>query len=190
MYAKLFRSMYEGSLGGDWKTLVTFQQLLVLSDQYGVVDMFPPAIASITGIPIEIIEHGIARLEQPDKYSRTPDEEGRRIVRLDAHRDWGWRIVNFAYYRQLQRHEERREYMKDYMKKRRAKASVNSVSHVSAIAEAEAEAKTLRSSSVRSLRPSSSERANGQDVLQKRETKRRSVVAAVSTVANSKAFPA
>lgn len=160
MYAKLFRSMYEGSLGGDWKTLVTFQQLLVLSDQYGVVDMFPPAIASITGIPIEIIEHGIARLEQPDKYSRTPDEEGRRIVRLDAHRDWGWRIVNFAYYRQLQRHEERREYMKDYMKKRRAKASVNSVSHVSAIAEAEAEAevKTLRSSSVVPLGTSSSER--------------------------------
>lgn len=49
-------------------------------------------------------------MEQPDPYSRTEGEEGRRIVRLDDHRPWGWRIVNHEKYRRIRSEEERREY--------------------------------------------------------------------------------
>lgn len=117
MYTKLFRSMYDGTLctKGPWQALVTFQQLLILADKYGVVDMTVEAVSRVTTIPLEVIEKGVKELERPDKGSRTVDEEGRRICRLDDHRNWGWRIVNYEKYRQLQRHEERREYMQQYM---------------------------------------------------------------------------
>lgn len=109
MYGKLFAQMYDGTLVGDWKALVTFQQMIVLCDSDGVVDMTPMALSNRTGIPLEVIEHGIKALEEPDQYSRTPDCEGRRITRLDDHRNWGWSIVNHEKYKALRAQEEVRE---------------------------------------------------------------------------------
>jgi len=121
MYAKLFRQMYHGTLAtdGPWEALVTFQQLLILADKDGVVDMTQKAIARETTIPLEIITQGIDVLEQPDPESRTPDEDGRRIVKLSEHRNWGWRITNYSKYRQLQREEDRRAYHRSYWHKRK-----------------------------------------------------------------------
>jgi hypothetical protein len=39
------------------------------------------------------------RFCNPDPYSRSQVEEGARLTLLDAHRDWGWRIVNLQLYR-------------------------------------------------------------------------------------------
>lgn len=108
MYAKIFSSIYDGTLVEKWEALVTFQQLLVLSDSEGIIDMTPQAIARRTGIPLNIIEEGIKFLESPDPYSRTPDDDGRRLERIDAHRDWGWRIVNHKKYRELRSLEDKR----------------------------------------------------------------------------------
>lgn len=99
MFGKIFESIYDGSLHGDWKSMVVFQQLIVLSDCDGVVDVTPRALAARTGIPLEIIKHGLQALEQPDTESRSSEMEGRRIVKLDDHRSWGWRIVNHSQYR-------------------------------------------------------------------------------------------
>ena len=114
--------MYDGTLAtrGPWQALVTFQQLLILADQHGQVDMTPDAISRRTTIPLAIIEAGIAELEKPDDGSRTPDEEGRRIIRVSDNRTWGWIIVNYAKYRAMRSAEERREYMRQYQRKRRA----------------------------------------------------------------------
>ncbi len=109
MYGKLFTSMYDGTLRVNWKALVTFQQMICLCDSEGVLDMTPVAIHGRTGIPLDIIEEGIQHLEAPDPYSRTPDMDGRRIERLDAHRPWGWRIINHAKYRDLVNREDKRE---------------------------------------------------------------------------------
>lgn len=124
MYAKIFSQMYDGTLAtdGPWQALVTFQQLLILADQDGVVDMTIPAIVRRTTIPREIIETGIAALMLPDPESRTPTEEGRRIVPLSEGRAWGWRIVNYAKYRQIKRETDRREYHKEYWHKRKEKS--------------------------------------------------------------------
>ena len=43
--------MYDGTLYGQWEAIVTFQQLIVLADYHGVVDMTPPAIAAPTKNP-------------------------------------------------------------------------------------------------------------------------------------------
>lgn len=109
MYGKIFESMYDGTLYGHWQAIVTFQQMIVLADQEGVVDMTPQAMAARTSIPFEIIKAGVEFLEQPDEYSRSKAEDGRRIERLEERRPWGWRIVNYAYYRDLASREEKRK---------------------------------------------------------------------------------
>lgn len=121
MFAKIFSSIFEGTLRDHWQGLVTFQQLLVLCDQDGVVDMTPSAISGRTGIPKEIIDAGIAFLEAPDPNSRTPDEGGRRIVRIDEHRSWGWFITNYGKYRALQDATTKREQTRARVAKHREK---------------------------------------------------------------------
>ena len=48
-------------------------------------------------------------LEAPDAESRSPEAEGRRIIRLDEHRAWGWEIVNYLKYRAIKSEDDRRE---------------------------------------------------------------------------------
>ena len=134
MYGKLFAQMFDGTLAtkGPWQAMVTFQQLIILADKDGVVDMTVEAISRRTTIPLDIINIGITALEQTDAESRTPAEEGRRIARLSPERAWGWRIVNHTHYRRIRSQEERREYMRIYQQKRRQerKPAVNNVSEV------------------------------------------------------------
>ena len=59
MYGKIFQSMYDGTISVNWKGLVTFQQMIVLCDSEGVIDITPPALSNRTRIPLEIIEEGI-----------------------------------------------------------------------------------------------------------------------------------
>jgi hypothetical protein len=108
-YGKLFESMYDGSLADDWRALITMQQLIILADKNGLVDMSIGALHRRTGIPKEHIEAGIAILLAPDPNSRTPGDDGRRIVPIDPARPWGWRLVNHGKYRALLSREEKRE---------------------------------------------------------------------------------
>ena len=123
LYGKLFEQMYDGTLGtrGPWQALITFQQLIILADADGVVDMTVEAIARRTTIPLEIIAAGIAALEEPDAQSRTPTAEGRRITRVSETREWGWHITNYDFYKKLRSGDERRAYMRQYQRERRAK---------------------------------------------------------------------
>jgi hypothetical protein len=125
MYAKIFTQIYDGTLctRGPWQALVTFQQLLVLADQDGNVDMTAEAIARRTTIPAEIIRIGIEALMLPDPESRTPTEEGRRIVPLSEGRTWGWHVVNYEHYRRLKREEDRRDYHREYWRNKRARST-------------------------------------------------------------------
>ena len=144
MYAKVFGQIYDGTLctKGPWEALVAFQQLLVLADKDGNVDMTASAISRRTTIPLEIIEKGIQALLLPDPESRTPTEDGKRIVPLSEGRAWGWRVVNYLHYRQLKREDDRRAYHKEYWHKRKLKDSTQT-QHTQPnqpIAEAKAEA--------------------------------------------------
>ncbi len=143
MYAKVFSQIYDGTLvtKGPWQALVTFQQLLVLADQDGAVDMTALAISRRTTIPIEIIDIGIAELLKEDPDSRTPDQGGRRIIPLRDGRSWGWLVVNYKHYRALKREEDRRSYHRDYWHKRKETQQTQQTQQNQPIAEAEAKAK-------------------------------------------------
>lgn len=122
MYGKVFRQMYKGTLAmvGPWEAVVTFQQLIILAERDGIVDMTADAISRETTIPVEIIKKGIEALEKPDPESRSPDEEGRRIVRLADNRSWGWKIVNKEKYDKIKSDEDRREYQRQYWREKRS----------------------------------------------------------------------
>lgn len=127
MYGKLFTSMYDGTLAtrGPWQALVTFQQMIVLADRDGIVDMTASAISRRTSIPLDIIDTGIAELMLPDPESRSPAEDGRRIVLLEEHRTWGWQIVNYAKYSAIRSAIDRKEYMRVAQAEHRAKKALS-----------------------------------------------------------------
>lgn len=101
MYAKVFTSMWDGSLYGKLEASAVLMACVTLCNAQGILDMTPEAISGRTGWPVEFVRKGITELEQPDARSRTPDDDGRRLAKLDDHRDWGWLIVNYEKYRTL-----------------------------------------------------------------------------------------
>lgn len=113
-YAKIFRTIFDGSMRGCSDLILVFVNMLCYADSFGVVDRTARAISDETGLPVERVNSAIATLEGPDPESRTPDEEGRRIVRLDASRSWGWRIVNHAKYRALCSREQNAERQRNF----------------------------------------------------------------------------
>ena len=109
MYAKLFSSIFQGTLRGNSHGLLVFTNLLAHADKAGIVDIHPRVIAEEVGLTVEQVRVALDELEAPDPDSRTPDEEGRRIAQVDGHRTWGWRIVNHAKYRAIRSEDDRRE---------------------------------------------------------------------------------
>jgi len=95
--------------------------LLVLADRDGVVDMTLDAISRRTNVPEEIVAHAIRELMNGDPKSRSHEEDGRRLVAIDSHRDWGWQIVNYEHYRNIKDEEARRTYFRDKKRAQRAK---------------------------------------------------------------------
>lgn len=151
MYAKLFTSIYQGTLRGNSHGLLVFTNLLAHADREGFADIHPRAISEEVGLTLEEVKAAIAVLESPDDESRSPEEQGRRIVRMDEHRIWGWKIVNYVKYRSIRDEDDRREQNRIAQANWRAKqadskqrkpesATVKACSDESAHTEAEAEA--------------------------------------------------
>ncbi len=139
MYAKLFASLYQGTLRGNPDEILVFTNLLAHADATGVVDKHWRAISEEIGISRERVEAAIANLEAPDRESRSPELDGRRIVKMDEHRVWGWRIVNHGKYRAIRDEDDRREQNRLAQERWRNKHS-KPRKPISAQAEAEAEA--------------------------------------------------
>lgn len=125
VYAKVFRSLWDGTLGPDWQTWSVFVFLLAHSDPDGFVEMTPASISARSGIPIATVRSAIIKLESPDHDSRSTEHEGRRLERIDEHRSWGWRIVNYLKYRELRDMDDRRQQNREAQARRRASARVS-----------------------------------------------------------------
>ncbi len=96
-FTKLFNSILDStvwSLPGD--TRLVWITMLASADMHGVVEASIPGLARRAAVALEACEVALATLLAPDKYSRTPDHEGRRIEAVDG----GWRLLNHAKYRE------------------------------------------------------------------------------------------
>lgn len=130
MYAKVRRSMFEGTLAGTGETWAVFVFLLAHSDPEGFVDIHPKAISGLTGFGEDRVRAALGHLESPDPQSRRSDAEGARIVRVDEHRDWGWHITNYKYYRSAKDEHTVREQTGARVRRFREKKSTNGNANV------------------------------------------------------------
>jgi hypothetical protein len=102
-YTPLFSSLTTGTLYGRWPDIGVWPIVLALSDKNGTVDVTPHYLAGVTGLPVADVIACMKRFCEPDPYSRSKAEGGSRLVLVDEHRDWGWKIVNHARYREKAR---------------------------------------------------------------------------------------
>lgn len=121
-YVKLYQSIKKGTLAAKRGLPLALWPLFLLeADWNGVVDVHPGVLAAQWGFSEAEVREAIAFWEKPDLQSRNPSEKGKRIVRLDEFRDWGWQVVNFAEYRDAGPDGAAR--LRDRLKKRRKRAS-------------------------------------------------------------------
>jgi hypothetical protein len=121
LYAKVFTSLWDGTLYGKTDAQLVFIFLLAHADPDGEVRVVAEAIAGATGISLENVRSAIAYLESPEPGSGSEDREGRRIERIgDADR---WQVTNYVKYRGLRDEMERRRQTKEATKRWRAKVS-------------------------------------------------------------------
>ena len=137
-FTKLFSSLLTSSIWcEDAETRVVWITLLALADQHGEVQAAIPGLARQAGVSIDVTERALGTFLAPDEYSRTPDNEGRRVEEIDG----GWRVLNHAKYRALASAEQRRE--ADRLRKARVRKGPQASApcpQKSVQAEAEAEA--------------------------------------------------
>jgi hypothetical protein len=101
-YTPVFKSVFQGSLCGKWPDCGIWLAMLALQDSRGEIDAHPSYIATVTGCPIDDVVACIERFCEPDPSSRTPDEDGRRLVPIEG-RGFGWKVVNHRKYREKAR---------------------------------------------------------------------------------------
>ena len=105
-YAKLFTRILDSTV---WRennpTRILWITMLALADRYGYVHNTVPGLADRAKISIEECEYALQRFQQPDKYSWSKQEEGRRIRVVDE----GWFLINHDKFRHLMSADETRE---------------------------------------------------------------------------------
>lgn len=201
-YTPLFSSLTRGSLYGKWPDIGLWPIVLSLSDKNGLVDIHHRMLAGITGLPEDEVRACMERFCAPDPSSRSEEAGGARLVLVDEHRDWGWRIVNHGYYREKARlaaknarevesgrEAERKAYARQQAKERppvsagdRRRPPASDPSN----ANANADVRALRSSSSGDLSPSSSERGKSDGLKTRSKSRKTDLEEAVRKVAAEK----
>lgn len=125
MYAKIFTQIFDSSIAENYEVRHVFEDLLKLADRAGCVNMTPEAIARRTNAPLEKVQFGLAELMKPDPRSQSKEMEGRRITLLDPSRDWGWQIINYCHYREIQDTESLRANWREYKARQRTASKAN-----------------------------------------------------------------
>lgn len=118
-YTKLFASLIGSTL---WRTddkalKIVWITMLAMCNKRGEVMTSIPGLADFAKVSIEEVLAALKVLESPDEYSRTPDNEGRRIEKIDG----GWQVLNFVKYRDTMSDDDRRAYFREKQRVYRAK---------------------------------------------------------------------
>ena len=117
-YTKLFGSIVASTIWReDDKTRLVWITMLAIANKHGEVEASVPGLADLSRVTVDEARASIAKLEAPDLDSRSTEEDGRRIVKVEG----GWRLVNHAKYRKKLSADERREYLAQKQRECRAR---------------------------------------------------------------------
>jgi len=139
-FTKLFNSLITSTVWQeDNDTRIMWITLLALADFEGKVCGSVPGIANLANIPVEVCEKALKKLSEPDKYSRSTENEGKRIKTTED----GWQILNYAKYRNKKvdrkaylRQKQREHREKERNKEKEEKANTHTHTHTHSVNEA------------------------------------------------------
>ena len=115
-YTKLFQSLVTSSLWTESdRTRIVWITILAMADKHGEIQASVPGLARLAGVPVEDCEKAIELFLSPDRHSRTPDHDGRRIEKIDG----GWAILNHAKYRLMASDADRKNQSAERVKRHR-----------------------------------------------------------------------
>jgi len=95
-FTKLDSGIIYSSIWGESSDIrIVWVTMLAMADQNGNVMASVPGLSRAACVPVKIVEEALAKFLSPDRYSRTPDNDGKRISTIDG----GWNILNHGLYR-------------------------------------------------------------------------------------------
>ena len=115
-WTKLFGSIVTSSVWIEPHPILrVWVAMLAMADANGIVEGSIPGFANLCRVTISEMEDAIEKFSSPDPYSRSSEEEGRRIESIPG----GWRIINRNKYRDKGQDApgSRAAYFRDYRKK-------------------------------------------------------------------------
>lgn len=117
-YTKLFAQIIGSTIWQEPNDCrVLWITMLAMKEKDHVVRATIPFLAKASNISMEQCEEYLERFQQPDKYSRSQEHEGRRVQRVDG----GWFILNGEKYRQKLSEVDRKEQVRQAVARHRKK---------------------------------------------------------------------
>ena len=144
-FTKLFSTIvYSTVWQEDMHVKIVWITMLAMANRNGCVFASVPGLAKASNVSLDQCVDALSKLSEPDEWSRTKTNEGRRIQECDG----GWELLNYLKYREKRDDDERRIQTRLAVAKHREnkKTKPLTVSHGKprkAQAEAEAEAEKL-----------------------------------------------
>lgn len=115
-FTKLFSDIVESSIWREPSDICkVWITLLALADQDGYVRGSIGWLSGKAVVSEEACEDAIRRFQEPDRLSRTADNEGRRIEQLED----GWLILNYLKFRDRLSHDAKAAATRERVRKHR-----------------------------------------------------------------------
>lgn len=122
-FTKLFSSITKSTVWCEPHTTVrVWITLLADCNRKGEIHGSVPGLAHLARVTIAECEAALNTFLAPDPYSRTPDNDGRRIEVIPG----GWRLLNYGLYRERRDTDAVQESKRDHMRRVRAERAENS----------------------------------------------------------------
>lgn len=119
-YTKVFGSLLTSTIWRESQaTRLVWITMLLMKNREQVVDSSVPGLADMAKVSLEECLAALEVLKAPDKWSRTKEHEGRRIVEVPG----GWKILNGAAYRDSLTAEDVKEANRIYKRNQRLRES-------------------------------------------------------------------
>lgn len=116
-FIKLFNSITESTVWGEPDPVrIVWITMLAMADRRGRVWGSIPGLANRARVSIEATIEALNKFKEPDEYSRTKTNEGRRIEEIDG----GWRLINYDQYKSKKDDETVLESKRKWAEKNRA----------------------------------------------------------------------
>lgn len=128
-FTKLFSSITDSTIWDESPEICkVWITMLAMADEHGYVGASIPGLANRARVSIPVTQEALNKFMSPDPFSRTKDNEGRRIEETDR----GWFLLNHPRFRDRTSAEKDRERKREWARKNRSAPTAKNVDDVDA----------------------------------------------------------